>query len=111
VTAPSVAGTKILLGTARGDGQKNVGVMNTTQISTFASAESQMRFMHRKRKVLAAFHNHSVHSFLMLMQSRVDVLRNSKHYHSLSKCLTILDREGGELVMFLVRELNYISQL
>jgi len=92
VTASSAAGTKILLGTARGNGQIYVGVMNTTRISTFALAESQMRFMRRKQNVLATLHNHAVRSFLMLMQPRVDVLRNSKHYHSHSKSLTILDR-------------------
>jgi len=70
-----------------------------------------MRFMRRKQKVLVTIYDHAVHSFLMLMQSRVDVLGNSKHYHSRSKCLTILDRGVHELVMFLVRELNYISQL
>jgi len=73
-------------------GKKDVGVMNTTRISTFASAESQTRFMRQKQKVLVTIHDHAVHSFLMLMQSRVEVLRNSEHYHSHSKCLTVLDR-------------------
>jgi len=90
VTASSAAGTKILLSTARRNGQKDVAVMNTMQISTFAFAESQTRFMRQKQKVLVTIHDHAVHSFLMLMQSRVDVLRNSKHYHSRSKCLAIL---------------------
>jgi len=65
-----------------GDGQRNMGVVNTTKISTFASAESRMRFIRRKRKFLVTFHNYAVHSFLMLMQSKVDVLRNNNHYHS-----------------------------
>jgi len=46
----------------------------------------------QEKKVLVTIHDHAVHSFLVLMQSRVDVLRNSKHYHSHSKYLTILDR-------------------
>jgi len=66
--------------------------MNTTRISIFASAESQTRFIRRKQKVLVTLYNHAVHSFLTLMQARVDVLRNSKHYHPHPKCLTILDR-------------------
>jgi len=87
VTASCAAGAKILLDTAWGNGQ----------IFTFASAESQMRFLRRKQKVLVTLYNHAVHSFLALMQPRVDVLRNSKHYHSHSKCLTILDRGVSEL--------------
>jgi len=47
-------------------------------------------------KVLVTLYNYAVHSFLTLIQPRVDVHRNSKHYHSHSKCLTILDRGVSE---------------
>jgi len=87
-----------------GNRQRNVGVVNTTEISTFASAESQtVRFIRRKQKVLVTFHNHAVHSFLMLMQSRVDVLRKNNHYHSHSKCLTILGRGVSEILEYQTR--------
>jgi len=76
MTAFYAAGTNILLSTAGGNEQKYMGVMNTRQISTFASAESQTRFICRKHQVLVTIYDHAVHSFLMLMQSQIDVLKN-----------------------------------
>jgi len=73
---------KVQRGAVRKDWQQIVGVVNTTEKSTFARAESQIRFIRRGHSALVILRNHVARFFLMLMQLRVDVPVITSYYHS-----------------------------
>jgi len=71
---------KVQWGTVRRDWQQNLGVVCTMEKSTFARAESQIKFIHQRYSALVTLCKHVAQSFLMRMQLRADVPVINKYY-------------------------------